>query len=69
MVVREEKHASRMSGVSLGLERVRKNKVVVRVLNVEHVEAAEACSSWSERVAHYSNALSQLSIRYITWLR
>jgi len=27
---------------------VRKNKVILRALNIEHVEATRTCSSWSE---------------------
>jgi hypothetical protein len=46
--VREEKRASRMSGESLGLGQVRKNKMTLRVLNIERVEAARTCSSWDE---------------------
>ena len=43
VVVREEKSSSRMSGKGLGLGRVWNNEVVLRVLNIEHVEG---CSSW-----------------------
>ena len=50
MVVREEKRGSRMSGEGLGLDlgRVRKYKMILRVLDIEGVEAAGTCSSWSE---------------------
>ena len=46
-VVVREKRASRMRGEGLGLGRVRKNKIL-RMLNIERVEAARTCSSWSE---------------------
>ena len=32
----------------LGLGRVRKNKMILRVLNIERVEAGRTCSSWSD---------------------
>jgi hypothetical protein len=58
-VVVGEKRASRMSGEGLGLGRVKKNKMILGVLNIERVEAARTYSSWSEvnvgipgRVAH-----------------
>jgi len=37
-----------MSGEGLGLGWVRKNKMILRVLNIERVEAARTYSSWSE---------------------
>ena len=48
VVVREEKRGSRMSGEGLGSGQVRKNKMIHRVLNVERIEAARTCSSWSK---------------------
>lgn len=47
MVVGKEKCGSRMSGEGLDLGRVGKNKMILRVLNIERVEAG-TCSSWSE---------------------
>ena len=50
VVVMEKRRASRISGegLGLGLGRVRKNKKIGRVLNVERVEGARTCLSWSE---------------------
>jgi hypothetical protein len=47
VVVGKEKCGSRMSGEGLDLGRVGKNKMILRVLNIERVEAG-TCSSWSE---------------------
>jgi hypothetical protein len=78
MVVRKEKRGSRISGegLGLGLGRVRKNKMILRVLNIERVEAASTCSSWSEArwvevpgPWWHINTPSQFGISYLAWLR
>ena len=48
-VVVREKRASRIRGEGLGLGRVRKkHKMILRVSNIERLEPAKTCSSWSE---------------------
>ena len=49
VVVKKTKRASRMSGEGLTSGRVKKYKMILRMLNIELVEAGRTCSSLSEK--------------------
>jgi hypothetical protein len=50
VVAKKAKRASKMSGEGLTLGRVKKNKMIIRMSNIERVEAVRTCSSCGARV-------------------